>query len=110
MSCIFCKIIAKEIPSEVVLEDEQFLSFYDISPQAPKHILVIPKKHINSFEEVDAKTMGDMTLFIQKITKHLGLDKDGYRLISNVGTHGCQEVPHLHFHILAGEKIGALRS
>ena len=108
--CIFCKIVAGEIPNNTVLEDENFLAFYDIEPQAKTHILVIPKKHFDSFEEVDSNTMAKMSEFIKQVTKKAGVNKSGYRLITNIGKDGGQEVPHLHFHILGGEKIGKLVS
>ena len=104
--CIFCKIVNNEIPSNKVLEDDDFLAFFDINPQKKVHVLVIPKKHFSSFEEVDSDTMGKMTTFIQEVTKKLNLK--GYRLITNIGEDGGQEVLHLHFHILGGEKVGKL--
>ena len=106
--CIFCKIVDKEIPNKTVLEDEKFLAFEDINPQAKIHVLIIPKQHIDSFEQVSPELMAEMTSFIQKVAKVLDVDSSGYRLITNIGENGGQEVPHLHFHILAGEKLGAL--
>lgn len=103
--CIFCKIVEGEIPSNKVLEDENFLAFHDINPAAPIHVLVIPKEHILSFEEAPSELMAKMTPFIQEVTKKLGLDKSGYRLVTNVGDDGGQEVKHLHFHILGGGKL-----
>jgi histidine triad (HIT) family protein len=108
--CIFCKIVAGEIPNNTVLEDDEFLAFYDIEPQAKTHILVIPKKHFESFEEVDNDTMAKMTEFIKKVSKKADINKNGYRLITNIGSDGGQEVPHLHFHLLGGQKIGKLVS
>jgi histidine triad (HIT) family protein len=105
--CIFCKIVDGEIPSNKVLENEDFLAFYDINPQKNIHILVIPKKHFNSFNEVDSNTMAKMTIFIQEVVKKVDL-KNGYRLITNIGQDGGQEVSHLHFHILGGEEVGKL--
>lgn len=103
--CLFCKIINKEIPSEVVLENESFLAFHDINPKAPVHILAIPKKHIDSFNEVESELMSSMTKFIQELAKEMNIDKDGYRVITNVGKNGAQEVRHLHFHIVGGAKL-----
>jgi len=103
--CIFCKIIEGEIPSNKVLENEDFLAFHDINPKAPIHVLIIPKKHIEAFQEVDSQTMAKMTPFIQEVAKKLGIDKTGYRLITNNGYEGGQEVLHLHFHILGGAKL-----
>ena len=106
-NCIFCKIAAGEIPSNKVYEDEHVFAFRDIAPQAPVHILVIPKKHFASMNEV----CGENTIHAAKcleaialIAKQEKLDK-GYRVISNCGEDGGQTVMHLHFHILAGEKL-----
>ncbi len=103
--CIFCKIVEGEIPSNKILEDDNFLAFHDINPAAPVHVLVIPKKHVVSFNDVDSQTMANMTPFIQELTKKMGLSENGYRLITNIGNDGGQEVKHLHFHILGGGKL-----
>jgi len=103
--CIFCKIVEGEIPSNKVLENDDFLAFHDINPSAPIHVLVIPKKHIECFQDVSAELMAKATPFIQEITRKLGLDKTGYRLVTNNGSDGGQEVLHLHFHILGGGKL-----
>jgi len=103
--CIFCKIVDGEIPSNKVLEDDNFIAFHDINPTAPIHVLVIPKEHIESFSDVDADLMAKMTPFIQDVVKKLGLDKSGYRLVTNIGSDGGQEINHLHFHILGGGKL-----
>jgi histidine triad (HIT) family protein len=108
--CIFCKIVEGEIPNKTVLEDDNFLAFEDINPQAKIHVLVIPKLHVENFDVMDPTLMGEMTSFIQKVTAKLGVKENGYRLVTNIGEDGCQEVKHLHFHILAGEKIGPLVS
>lgn len=105
--CIFCKIIKGEIPNKTVLENDNFLAFEDINPQAPIHILVIPKEHVDNFDTISSELMGEMTTFIQEVVKHVGLE-NGYRLVTNIGEDGCQEVKHLHFHILAGKPIGPL--
>lgn len=107
MDCIFCKIIAGEIPSSKVYEDEFVLAFRDIAPQAPVHILVIPKVHVSSLAEVTDEAQGAVSHLlsvIPKIAKAEGLS-DGYRVVTNVGDHGCQSVKHLHFHILGGKKL-----
>lgn len=106
--CIFCKIVNGEIPNNTVLENEEFLAFEDINPQAKIHTIVIPKVHVESFNEVGSAIMNNITPFIQEVTKKLNVDKEGYRLITNIGNHGGQEVPHLHFHILAGEPLRGL--
>ncbi len=103
--CIFCKIAKGEIPSNKVLENDDFLAFHDINPKAPIHILVIPKKHIENFQEISAEDMAKITPFIHEVAKELELDKNGYRLITNNGEDGGQEVMHLHFHLLGGAKL-----
>jgi histidine triad (HIT) family protein len=105
---IFSKIVMGEIPSKKVLEDENFLAFEDINPQAKIHVLVIPKECYVDFDVMPADVMAAMTLFIQKVAKHLGVNESGYRLITNIGKEGGQEVPHIHFHLLAGEQLGKI--
>ena len=107
--CIFCKIIKGEIPSTKVYEDDNVLAFKDINPAAPIHILVVPKQHIENVLEINEgnkKILEDVFLAINKIAKKLGIDKDGFRVITNCGRDSGQEVMHLHFHILAGGKMG----
>ena len=107
MDCLFCKIIAGEIPSSKVYEDESVYAFRDIAPQAPTHILVIPKHHIASADEVDENTAclaADIFKVIPKIAKAEGL-ANGYRVVTNIGEDGCQSVRHMHFHILGGKKL-----
>lgn len=101
---IFEKIVNGEIPCDKVMENDEFLAFYDINPRAKIHILVIPKKHFENFQAVDSKIMQKMTEFIHDVTKLLGIE-NGYRLITNCGKSAGQEVMHLHFHILAGENL-----
>lgn len=108
--CVFCKIIKGEIPSNKVLENDEFLAFHDINPKAPIHVLVIPKKHIENFQQVKPELMAKATDFIQQVAKVLGIDKNGYRLINNCGIDGGQEVMHLHFHVLGGKKLPWLNS
>jgi histidine triad (HIT) family protein len=103
--CLFCKITNKEIPSNIILENDDFLAFHDINPKAPVHILAIPKTHIDSFNELTPEIMAGMTSFIQEIVKTVKIDKSGYRVITNIGENGGQEVNHLHFHILGGAKL-----
>ena len=107
MDCLFCKIVAGEIPSSKVYEDEEVYAFNDINPQAPVHILVIPKKHISSVNEVNESNSGIVAhIFevIPKIAKSAGLS-NGYRVISNCGPDACQSVHHLHFHIIGGAQL-----
>ena len=103
--CIFCKIVAGEIPSNKVLESDEFIAFHDINPVAPVHILIIPKKHVENFQSATPEIMAKMTSFIQEVAKKLCLDTNGYRLITNNGNNGGQEVFHLHFHLLGGAKL-----
>jgi histidine triad (HIT) family protein len=103
--CIFCKIINREIPSNAVKEDENFFAFHDINPKAPVHVLVIPKMHYDSFQDIPGELMGKMGVFMQDAAKDLGINESGYRIISNIGENGGQEVGHLHFHILGGAKL-----
>lgn len=107
MDCLFCAIVRGEIPSTRVYEDEYCLAFRDINPQAPVHCLIIPKQHIGSANEVTAENaavIAHIFTVLPTVTERLGLT-GGYRLISNVGADACQSVPHLHFHILGGEKL-----
>lgn len=107
--CIFCKIIKGGIPSEKVYEDEEILAFKDINPATPIHVLVIPKKHISTLMEIgqeDSELMAKIMQAIQKVAKQLGVDKSGFRLIANCGPDSGQEVMHIHFHLLAGKKMG----
>ena len=108
--CIFCKIINGEIPNKTLLEDDDFLAFEDINPAAKVHVLVIPKQHISSFDVMPPRVMANMTEFIQKLASKLEVKESGYRLITNIGDDGGQEVHHLHFHLLAGQKVGRLVS
>ncbi len=105
--CIFCKIIAGEIPSTKVYEDDKLLAFRDINPQAPVHILIIPKTHydsVNALDEKSAPIVADIMLLAAKLAKENGLDS-GYRIITNIGDDGGQTVKHLHFHLLGGVKL-----
>ena len=107
--CILCKIINKEIPSSIVYEDEEIFAFKDIHPVAPVHILVIPKKHIQSImqiEKEDQNVVGKIYTVIKNIAKQEGVAEDGFRVIVNCGKNGGQEVPHLHFHLIGGKKLG----
>lgn len=107
--CIFCKIINREIPADIVYEDEEIMAFNDIHPAAPIHILIIPKKHISSLvdiEQEDEKIIGRIYTIINKIAEKQGIKDKGYRVIVNCGKDGGQEVMHLHFHLLAGKQLG----
>lgn len=105
--CLFCKIIAGEIPSSKVYEDELVYGFRDINPQAPVHVLVVPKAHIGGMDEItpdNSAVVGHIAEVIPLIAKELGLT-NGFRVVSNVGKDGRQSVRHLHFHILGGEEL-----
>ncbi len=107
MDCLFCKIIAGDIPSSKVFENEYVFAFKDINPQAPVHILVIPKLHIASADEISSENsvyVAKIFEAIPVIAKEAGL-KNGYRIISNCGADACQSVKHLHFHILGGKQL-----
>ena len=107
MDCIFCKIVKGEIPSNKAYEDENILAFHDIAPQAPVHVIVIPKKHIQSANEINAENsdvIAKIFEVIPKIAADCGLE-NGYRIITNIGDDGCQSVKHIHFHILGGKKL-----
>ncbi len=107
MDCLFCKIAAGEIPSTKVYEDEQIFAFRDINPQAPTHILVIPKEHISSVDAItpeNSAIVSHIFEIIPKLAAEDGLDK-GYRVVSNIGEQGQQSVPHLHFHIIGGRDM-----
>lgn len=107
--CLFCKIIKGEIPSTKVYEDEDILAFNDINPAVPIHILVIPKKHIESLahmQKEDEAIVGKIYGVINKIAEEKGFKDNGYRVIVNCGKDAGQEVMHLHFHVLAGAKFG----
>lgn len=104
MDCLFCKIAAGEIPSQKVYEDEQVYAFYDIDPQAPVHVLLIPKTHIASAAEITAENSAVVAHIFEvaaQIAKELGLD-DGFRIVSNCGDSAGQTVKHLHFHLMGG--------
>ncbi len=107
MDCLFCKIIAGEIPSAKVYEDEYVYAFKDIAPQAPVHILIVPKLHVASADEIGAENsvyVSKIFEVIPEIAKQVGLS-GGYRVITNCGEDGCQTVKHLHFHLLGGKKL-----
>jgi histidine triad (HIT) family protein len=109
--CIFCRIVRGAIPSDIVLEDDLFVAFRDIDPKAPQHVLVVPREHIVSLNELGQwrESQGHALLeFIVRVAETLGIDQSGYRALTNVGPDGGQEVSHLHFHILGGRKLGDL--
>ena len=105
--CLFCKIIAGEIPSTKVYEDDSVLAFRDINPQAPVHILVIPKTHIASIADITPENSG-VIAHISEVIAHIAREQglnEGFRVCTNTGAHGCQSVKHLHFHLLGGRQL-----
>lgn len=109
--CLFCKIIDKKIPSEIIYEDREVVTFNDIQPKAPVHILIVPKKHIDTIdhaEENDQQLLGKMILVAQKIAREKKISEAGYRLVFNVKSHGGQLVDHIHLHLLGGKPLGKM--
>jgi histidine triad (HIT) family protein len=109
--CVLCKIVRKEIPAKVVYEDKKVMAFHDINPQAPVHVLVIPKEHIptlNNLEEKHKELIGHIFLVIKEIAKELGIAESGYRVLVNCNRDGGQEIYHLHFHLLGGKPLGPM--
>lgn len=107
--CLFCKIVNREVPAEIVYENEKVIAFKDINPAAPVHILVIPKRHYASLNDVRIEEMGIIEhIFkeIPKIAESQGIKESGYRIIMNCGKDSGQEVKHIHFHILGGKTLG----
>lgn len=107
-SCLFCKIIKGEIPCAKVYEDDKVLAFNDISPEAPVHVLIIPKEHIKSVNEINEENsniISHIFTVINKIVLDLDISESGYRVVNNCGEHGGQTVNHLHFHILGGRSL-----
>jgi histidine triad (HIT) family protein len=108
MECIFCKIVEGEIPSDTVYEDEEIIAFRDINPQAPVHIVIIPRQHIASLSHLsqsDSALVGRLVTIANKLAKEEGISEKGYRLVINCGKEGGQLVPHLHLHLVGGRKL-----
>lgn len=108
-NCIFCKIINKEIPSNIVYEDEYVCAFKDLNPLTPVHVLVIPKIHIKDLESINEDNIiyiSKVQEAFKKVAKIMNVNETGYRVICNCGTDAGQEVKHLHYHLLAGKKLG----
>ena len=105
--CIFCKIANKEINSNFVYEDESVVAFRDLNPQAPQHILIVPKKHVANITELDDKDLAAhiFTEVVPKIAAEVGVDKSGFRIVINTGEEGGQTVNHLHVHLIGGRKM-----
>ena len=108
MDCIFCRIVAGEIPADVVYQDKQLLAFRDINPQAPTHVLIIPKSHIPSLNDTSSRhraLFGAIVLLARDLAKKEGIADKGYRLSVSTGPDGGQLVPHVHFHLIGGRKL-----
>lgn len=106
--CLFCRIAAGEVPARTIHEDPDMVAFHDVAPRAPTHVLVIPRRHIASVAELeatDADLAGRMLLLLAKLARDLGLEENGYRVVTNVGRYGGQSVPHLHLHLLGGRSF-----
>jgi histidine triad (HIT) family protein len=106
--CLFCKIVRKEIPAKISAESSKAIAFHDINPQAPVHVLIIPKEHIESILEVErghSEILADMISTAQKCAKDLGIDESGFRLVFNCGPNAGQAVDHLHLHLLGKRKL-----
>jgi histidine triad (HIT) family protein len=106
--CLFCKIVAGEIPAKVVAESDSSLAFYDIAPQAPVHVLVIPKRHyvgVNDVTDTNEYVFDNLMALVREVVVDEGIKDTGYRLVFNVGEDGQQTVPHLHVHVLGGRKL-----
>ncbi|MEM5535125.1 histidine triad nucleotide-binding protein [Neptuniibacter pectenicola] len=109
MDCLFCKIINKEIPAQIVYEDEHVVAFNDINPQAPTHLLIIPRTHIstlNDISETQTSLIGHMVKSAATIAKQMGFDESGYRTVFNCNEDGGQTVYHIHLHLLGGKAMG----
>jgi histidine triad (HIT) family protein len=108
-SCLFCAIACGEVPCDQVYADEEFLAFRDIAPQAPTHVLIIPRRHIPGMTELresDSTLMGRLSLLAARLAGDLKLADAGYRCVINSGEDACQSVPHLHLHLLGGRRLG----
>ncbi|MBS5519119.1 histidine triad nucleotide-binding protein [Acidaminococcus sp.] len=104
--CVFCKIVSGEIPSPRVYEDDKVIAINDLSPIAPVHVLIIPKKHTENIVTAPTELVAHVKKILPEVTKKLGIAEKGFRLIVNTGAEGGQTVPHLHFHILGGKELG----
>ncbi|HEV2581856.1 MAG TPA: histidine triad nucleotide-binding protein [Ktedonobacteraceae bacterium] len=106
--CLFCKIVAGQIPAKIVYQDEEVVSFVDINPQAPQHVLVIPRRHIASMPDItgeDGPLLASIFMAATKIARELGVAESGFRVVTNVGPDAGQSVFHLHFHLLGGRRL-----
>jgi len=108
MDCIFCQIVSGKLPSDIIYQDEEAIAFRDIKPQAPVHLIIIPRRHIPSLvhlSEADSSLVGHMVAIANQLAKREGVAQSGYRLVINCGKEGGQLVPHLHLHLLGGRRL-----
>ncbi|MFC3284691.1 histidine triad nucleotide-binding protein [Litchfieldella rifensis] len=108
MDCLFCKIVNREIPADIVYEDDQVLAFNDINPQAPTHVLIVPKRHIatlNDLEQDDLGLVGQLSFAAARMAKDYGFAEDGYRVVMNCNEKGGQSVYHVHMHLMGGRRF-----
>lgn len=108
--CLFCKIINREIPSEIVFEDDKVIAFKDINPLAPVHLLVVPKKHIQGLNDIidqDEVMLGHLLMDVKKLAQEFNIAESGYRVVANTGSDGGQIIGHLHFHLIGGQALGS---
>jgi len=108
MACIFCGIAAGEVPARTVLETDDVIAFHDLDPKAPTHVLVIPRRHIESIDAMadgDEELIGKVFAAAKAVAGHAGIADGGYRLVTNIGANGGQTVPHLHIHVLGGRRL-----
>lgn len=111
MACLFCQIIAKDIPAKIALETEHVLVMHDIAPKAKVHVLVLPKQHLESFNDITTEQqslMGELAMAVKQVTVQLGIAESGYKVVINNGRDGGQAVLHLHWHVLGGERIAGV--
>ena len=105
--CLFCKIVNKQIPSDIVYEDDTVVAFRDIEPQAPEHVLIIPRQHVSTVNDLDDQDLaGYLLMTARKLGKTLGIDESGYRLVMNCNAQGGQTVFHIHLHLIGGRPMG----
>ena len=110
-SCLFCRIVKKELPSKIAYEDDQVFAFHDIKPQAPVHVLICPRKHIATLNDVsveDASVLGHIFATARKLAQQFGIAEKGYRTVFNVNADGGQMVFHLHLHLIGGRKLSGM--
>jgi histidine triad (HIT) family protein len=107
--CIFCRIVSGEVPSDIVLTSDRAVAFRDVNPQAPVHVLVVPRRHVENAATVtheDAEVVADLLVTARRVAEELGVADGGYRLVLNVGDDALNSVPHLHVHVLGGRRLG----